>query len=182
MTMPATAPPPTWRTALVATGLACLMFAFGYAMIPLYYRVCAALGITTALDTTLAATATPPPVRELRLEFDANSHNDLIAMRPVQRIARMSTGTAYTLTYEITNLTATPLAGTAIPSYLPARAAAWFTKLQCFCFNELHLAPHETLRAPVVFLLERDLPSDIETVALSYTFHPSGGEQAPGGH
>lgn len=173
MLMTAAAPslPSAWRTALLTTAIATMMFAFGYAMIPLYYRFCAFIGIDTATSSTLATIRTPPPVRELRVEFDANSHNNLVAMQPAQRLAQMNTGTAYSITYEIRNLTNEPLRGTAVPSYAPARAAAWFNKLQCFCFDELELAPGEILRAPVVFVLERELPPDIVAVALSYTFH-----------
>ena len=161
-----------WRTATAVAVLSVAMFAFGYAMVPLYYTLCQALGIDTARPWVLAQTTNPPAPRALRVEFDANSHNTVIAMAPAKRITALDTGTAYSLTYQITNLTDTAIRGTAVPSFSPARAAKWFTKLQCFCFEELELAPHEILRAPVVFVLERDLPEDIETVALSYTFYP----------
>lgn len=161
-----------FKTAALTTLVTCLMFAFGYAMIPLYYKFCAVFGIDVASTDNLVAAI--PPVREMRVEFDANSHNDVVSMVPVLRTVQIDTGTAYSVTYEIRNLTNEPQTGIAYPSYAPQRAGAWFTKLQCFCFNELELAPGETLRAPVVFLLEQSLPAEIHTVALSYTFHAKG--------
>ena len=161
-----------WKTALLGLIAALLMFAFGYALIPLYYKFCKVFGIDFATSDTYEQIV-PPDAREMYVAFDANSHNTVISIRPVQRVATLNTGTAYSITYEIQNLTDTHIKGTAYPSYTPARVANWFTKLQCFCFDEIDLKPRETYRAPVVFILERDTPTDIYEVALSYTFHPA---------
>ncbi len=169
--------PVPWRTATAVFAVSVAMFAFGYAMVPLYYTLCKALGIDTAQPWVLAQTAPAPP-RPLRVEFDANSHNTLVSMVPAKRVTGLTTGTAYSLTYEIANLTDEPVRGLAVPSFSPAHAARWFTKLQCFCFAELVLEPRETLRAPVVFLVEQDMPDEIATLSLSYTFFPQGHPQA----
>ena len=43
-------------------------------------------------------------------------------------------------------------------------------KLECFCFKQQTLAPRETRRMPVVFLVDPKLPAEINTITLSYTF------------
>jgi cytochrome c oxidase assembly protein subunit 11 len=43
-------------------------------------------------------------------------------------------------------------------------------KLECFCFKQQTLAPGETRRMPVVFLIDPRLPKDMNSIAISYTF------------
>ena len=159
------------KTAGICTLLSTAMFVFGYAMVPLYYKFCEAFGIEVAspeVVKNIQSTSILP--RELRVEFDTNSHNDIVAMHPEIRTIQLNTGTAYKITYTITNLTDHNVIGRAVPAYLPARSAKWFNKLHCFCFDELHLSPNEVRIDPVVFILQKDLPDDIEVVSLAYTF------------
>jgi cytochrome c oxidase assembly protein subunit 11 len=58
----------------------------------------------------------------------------------------------------------------AVPSYGPARAGQHFRKMECFCFTQQTLAPGETRRFPVVFVVDPKLPRDVNTITLSYTF------------
>ena len=75
------------------------------------------------------------------------------------------------------------MAAQAIPSYAPMRAAAHFTKVECFCFNEYTLAPGESKQWPVVFVIDPKLPREVTTITLSYTFFEVGGKvpAAPAG-
>lgn len=58
------------------------------------------------------------------------------------------------------------------------KAGVYFNKIQCFCFEEQRLLPHETIEMPVLFYLDpamledRDMRS-IERITLSYTFFKS---------
>ena len=143
-------------------------------MVPLYYRLCAALGIATADSAVLQSIhSTNVAARPIRVEFDVNSHNDIVAMRADLNTMQLATGTAHKITYTIENLTDQQVHGVAIPAYSPQRSASWVTKLHCFCFDELSLAPHEVRHDPVVFIIGRELPTDIEVVSLSYTFFPA---------
>ena len=156
------------------------MFGFGYAMVPLYYKFCAWAGIATARDFVRPVEWSAESAgRQLRAEFDANSHSDRLAMIPAQTIAQLRTGVAYSITYELRNLTDEPLRGRAVPSYSPARAGKWVAKLQCFCFEEVRLEAGEVMRAPVVLTFSRDLPEDIGVVALSYSFFASEAKAVP---
>jgi len=86
--------------------------------------------------------------------------------------------------YEFRNVQNRTLAAQAIPSYAPMQAGAHFNKLECFCFNEYTLAPGESKRWPVVFVIDPRLPKDVRTITLSYTFFEVKGKvavQAPQG-
>ena len=68
-----------------------------------------------------------------------------------------------------------------LPSYAPAQAARYFRKLECFCFRQQTLPAQKTRRFPVVFVVDPDLPRDIRTITLSYTFFQIPGAQAEAG-
>ena len=72
--------------------------------------------------------------------------------------------------YAIVNQRAAPVTGQAVPSYGPQRAGEFFQKIECFCFQQQTLAPGETRRMPVLFVVDPKLPKDVNTIALSYTF------------
>jgi len=52
----------------------------------------------------------------------------------------------------------------------PEIAARYIQKQQCFCFTNQTFAAGETREMPVVFRVSRDVPRDIGTISLSYTF------------
>jgi cytochrome c oxidase assembly protein subunit 11 len=62
----------------------------------------------------------------------------------------------------------------AIPSYAPKVSAGYFRKIECFCFNEYTLAPGEAKQWPVAFVVDPNLPKDVNTITLSYTFFEVG--------
>ena len=62
----------------------------------------------------------------------------------------------------------------AIPSYAPAEAAQHFRKLECFCFKQQTLGPHEARQMPVSFYIDPALPKNVKTITLSYTFFEVG--------
>jgi cytochrome c oxidase assembly protein subunit 11 len=82
--------------------------------------------------------------------------------------------------FEIRNRSDRTVTGQAIPSYGPQLAGRYFKKLDCFCFTQQTLAPGEVKRMPVVFVIERELPQDVNTVTLSYTFFEVEGKAPKG--
>lgn len=156
--------------------LAALMFGFGFAMVPLYYKFCEVTGI----NNLLAPAEVPAKVlaaRDVRVEFDVNSRAQIVITPTVRAIDKARTGESYSVIYTIKNTSGRKLVGQAVPSYAPRRAAKWFAKIQCFCFDKLTLQKGEVLRAPVVFVVAPELPEDISAVALSYTFFEVEGAQ-----
>jgi cytochrome c oxidase assembly protein subunit 11 len=89
---------------------------------------------------------------------------------PLEKSVRFHPGELVQVTFEVRNNSARPVTGQAIPSYGPQLAGRYFKKLDCFCFTQQTLQPGEVRRMPVVFVIEKDLPQDVNTITLSYTF------------
>ena len=157
------------------------MFGFGYALVPLYKHICEALGINvlslgenggkrerpanTQVDTS----------RNITIEFDANAHGPW-DFKPAVASVQVHPGELATVMYEFRNKQTRAMVAQAIPSYAPHQAAAHFNKLECFCFNEYTLQPGEAKQWPVVFYVDPQLPKDVTTITLSYTFFEVGGK------
>ncbi|MGB0959465.1 MAG: cytochrome c oxidase assembly protein, partial [Halocynthiibacter sp.] len=78
--------------------------------------------------------------------------------------------------YEATNPTDRPITGTASYNVAPYSAGGFFTKIDCFCFEEQTLQPGESVMMPVTFYVDPDIVDDrdgqyVHTITLSYTFY-----------
>ena len=167
------------KLAVVTVG----MFAFGYALVPLYKSICEMTGINVlALGDQLisgkksAAENTQVDLsRTITVEFDANSRGPW-QFKPAQRSVTVHPGELTTVVYEFQNVQDRRMAAQAIPSYAPMQASAHFNKLECFCFNQYTLEPGEKKSWPVVFVIDPKLSKDVTTITLSYTFFEVGGK------
>lgn len=149
-----------------------LMFAFGYALVPLYKTLCDVTGInslTNKLDYTPPENTQIDRSRTITVEFDANPRNTL-RFKPMQRSIQVHPGELAQVMYQVTNTEAKAITAQAIPSYAPMQAGRYFNKLDCFCFTQQKLQPNEIKKMPVVFIIDPDLPKDVQTITLSYTF------------
>ncbi|MBV9362335.1 MAG: cytochrome c oxidase assembly protein, partial [Betaproteobacteria bacterium] len=108
--------------------------------------------------------------RTITIEFDANAHGLPWRFKPVVNHIEVHPGELATVEYEVVNERREAVTGQAVPSYGPERAAEYFRKIECFCFSQQTLAPGETRRMPVVFVVDPKLPKDVTNIALSYTF------------
>ena len=170
------------KLAIVAAG----MFAFGYALIPIYKHICEVTGInilslterrvpggaTTGGDVTVGNSQVDTS-RIITVEFDANVRGPW-EFKPAQRSLQVHPGELATVMYEFQNVQNRTMAAQAIPSYAPHQAAAHFNKLECFCFKQYTLAPGEKRRWPVAFVIDPKLSRDVKTITLSYTFFEVG--------
>lgn len=148
------------------------MFGFGYALVPLYKKICQVTGINQIEKAgEPLANSQVDTGRLIAIEFDANVRSDLPwKFRPLQAGMKVHPGQLVQVTYEVRNDSDRPITGQAIPSYGPQIAGQYFRKLECFCFAKQNFAPGEVRQMPVVFLIENGLPKDVTTVTLSYTF------------
>jgi cytochrome c oxidase assembly protein subunit 11 len=168
------------------------MFAFGYALVPLYRAICEITGINilalgerempgTGSGRAQAPRNTQVDVsRTITVEFDANSRGPW-EFKPAQRSIQVHPGEVVTVMYEFQNVQNRTMAAQAIPSYAPRQAAQHFNKFECFCFNQYTLAPGEKKEWPVVFVVDPKLSKDVTTITLSYTFFEVGGK-TPAAH
>jgi cytochrome c oxidase assembly protein subunit 11 len=152
--------------------VAVLMFGFGYALVPFYDAMCRALGVNEFIkaDAAPAANSQVDLTRTVTIELDANAHNLPWSFRPLVRHITVHPGELATVEYEIANVRSEAVTAQAVPSYGPARAGEHFRKMECFCFTQQTLAPGETRRFPVTFVVDAKLPGDVNTITLSYTF------------
>ena len=162
------------------------MFGFGYALVPMYRTICAALGInvlsvservTAGTGAARKASTQVDLSRSITVEFDANSRGPW-EFKPALRSLQVHPGEMATVMYEFRNVQDRTMAAQAIPSYAPMRASAHFNKVECFCFNEYILKPGERREWPVVFYIDATLPKDVTTITLSYTFFEVAGKVA----
>jgi cytochrome c oxidase assembly protein subunit 11 len=168
------------KLVIIAVG----MFAFGYALVPMYKAICEFTGInilalgekeakgSNNARATLANTQVDT-TRSITVEFDANARGPW-QFRPAQRSVQVHPGELTTVMYEFDNVQDRTMSAQAIPSYAPRQAAAHFNKLECFCFNQYTLAPGEKKQWPVVFVVDNKLSKDVTTITLSYTFFEVG--------
>lgn len=158
------------------------MFAFGYALIPLYKAICEATGINIlalgeknlpgAASGTVGNTQVDM-TRTITVEFDANARGPW-EFKPLQSSLKVHPGELATVMYEFQNTQNRRMSAQAIPSYAPHQAAAHFNKLECFCFAQHTLDPGEKKQWPVAFVIDPKLSKDVGTITLSYTFFEVG--------
>jgi cytochrome c oxidase assembly protein subunit 11 len=193
------------RTMLVKlVVVAGVMFGFGYALVPMYRAICDALGINVLSvaeqrvgngykgdsggtggwvgGAARASNNTQVDfTRTVTIEFDANARGPW-DFKPAQRSVQVHPGQLTTVMYEFRNVQNRTMVAQAIPSYAPGVAMSHFNKVECFCFTEHLLAPGESKRWPVTFVVDAQLPKDVNTITLSYTFFEVNGKvpAAPG--
>jgi len=161
--------------------IAVAMFGFGYALAPFYRAICDALGLNNVVKADTVANTQVDTGRLLTVEFDANLRSNLPwTFAPLEKSVRVHPGALTQVMFEIRNRSDRTVTGQAIPSYGPQLAGRYFKKLDCFCFTQQTLAPGEVKRMPVVFVIERELPQDVNTVTLSYTFFEVEGKAPKG--
>ena len=175
----------TGKLAVIALG----MFAFGYALVPIYRAICEMTGINVlalserqvpGMGPTLPANTQVDTSRKITIEFDTNVRGPW-DFKPLVRSMEVHPGELTTVMYEFQNIQNRTMAAQAIPSYAPRQAANHFSKIECFCFTQYTLAPGEKKEWPVAFVIDPRLPKDVTTITLSYTFFEVGGKtpQAP---
>lgn len=171
------------KLAVVAVG----MFAFGYALVPIYKAICEMTGINVlavgereqaALRRAVPANTQIDLTRTITVEFDANARGPW-EFKPARRSMQVHPGELATVMYEFQNVQSRRMSAQAIPSYAPSQAANHFNKLECFCFSQYTLEPGEKKSWPVAFVIDPKLSKDVNTITLSYTFFEVGGKTPP---
>jgi cytochrome c oxidase assembly protein subunit 11 len=169
------------RWSLWLAALAVAMFAFGYALVPVYEVFCR----LTGLNGRPAQTAALAPgqgrtrvkidrTRQVSVEFTTDTANDLPwDFQPVVERIRIHPGEPVTVRFRIRNRAAEPMVGRAVPSIAPNPMAHYLVKTECFCFQEQPLKAGEEKVIPVTFYLDPALPETVGVMTLAYTFFRS---------
>lgn len=154
------------------------MFGFGYAILPLMYdAVCAITGLggkpAVAQEARLAPAVDAG--RLVTVQFLGTVNSSLPwEVRPTVLEMRVNPGRVYETTYFARNLSRNGTVGTATPNISPSKAALYFTKTECFCFSDQSFDGGEGREMPVRFVVGTELPPEVRTITLSYTFFNAG--------
>lgn len=158
--------------------LACVILTMGtlaWASVPLYDLFCRVTGWGGATD--VADVAPGAIEEEVTVRFDASFAADMPwEVTPVELKQRIRIGEEGLAFYEAHNPTDRVIAGTASFNVSPYSAGAYFSKIQCFCFELQVLEPGQTVQMPVTYFVEPEILEDadarfVKTITLSYTFH-----------
>ncbi|GAA3926239.1 cytochrome c oxidase assembly protein [Luteimonas lutimaris] len=157
-------------------GVAIAAFAFTFSLVPLYRVACekvfgirvenAAIGSDRAV-----ALGAGKSDRVITVQFDGGVNSKLPwSFHPEQVSMKVRPGEQYDTTFYARNDGKRAIVGNAVPSIAPARASGYFSKTECFCFTAQTLQAGEARDMPVRFIIAPDLPEEIHTITLSYTF------------
>ncbi|MDJ0955732.1 MAG: cytochrome c oxidase assembly protein [Arenicellales bacterium] len=154
--------------------LTVFMFGFGYALVPLYDTFCIAFGLNGKTGVTDNRTAAAKGIDETRwvtVQFTSHTAVGLPwEFKPVQKSIKVRPGQVMDAAYFAKNKTTRPIVGRATYSVAPSQAAVHFKKTECFCFTNQKLLANEEKDMPVRFVIDANLPKEIHTVTLSYSF------------
>lgn len=148
------------------------MFAFVFVvMVPLYNVLCEQLGLNGKTSGRYEVVdASVDTSREIKVQFVASNNEGMPwEFRPSVSMLTVNPGAANDTVFYAKNPLAADMVGQAVPSISPSRAAAYFHKTECFCFNQQPLAGFAEAEMPLQFIVDQDLPADIKTITLSYT-------------
>lgn len=166
---------PKRHTKLVAglTIAGLLMFAFGFALVPIYNSLCKALNINgkVVLDTRGYDSKNIKVVedREVIVQFVATNTGGVPwDFYPKVHEIRIHPGKIAHLAFYAENKTNRRMTVQAIPSVTPGIAAKYIKKTECFCFTQQTLNGHEAMDMPLLFHLDPDLPESVKTITLAY--------------
>lgn len=186
MTRPPAPPPiPSSRRALTRDAMVASvcglvvasMVGASYAAVPFYNWFCRVTGFNGTTQVARAAPQGGALARTIAVRFDANVNGLPWSFAPEQTEIELPIGQVTTVYYKVTNRADTETAGQAAYNVAPLTVGAYFQKINCFCFTDQTLGPHETRDLPVVFYVDPALAADadndtLNTITLSYTFYP----------
>jgi cytochrome c oxidase assembly protein subunit 11 len=176
------------RTAGIFALVAAAMLALGFASVPLYRMFCQVTGFggTTQRVSEAQAASVTAGTTTMTVRFDANVERGFPwEFKPAQVKDTVAIGARDMAIYTARNLSDKPITGMATFNVQPEYVGKYFNKVQCFCFTEQTLKPGEEVRMPVLYYIDPTIlddkdARDVESITLSYTFHPIAGEEANG--
>ena len=167
------------KVGLAAFAFALAMLGLGYASVPLYRIFCQVTGFggTPQIVSEAQAAAVSASDQTISIRFDSNVAPDVPwTFEPEKTTQTVKIGERYMAFFIARNNSDKPITGQASYNIEPEQTAPYFNKIQCFCFTEQTLKPHEEVRMPVTYyvdpgLLKDDNAKSVEQITLSYTFH-----------
>lgn len=174
------------RTMIGMAGVGLAMLGLGFASVPLYRIFCE----RTGFGGTTQRAAADVTVREatghrMSIRFDSNVAPGMPwQFRPEHATRTVTVGARSMAIFIAKNMSDKPVTGTASFNVTPLQAGAYFTKIQCFCFNQQTLQPGQEVRMPVIYYVDPKILTDSDNkdtqeITLSYTFYPVEQDRKP---
>lgn len=161
-----------WSAVGIVLGMVCLT----YASFPLYRLFCQVTGYGGTIKRVASSPSTLGKTSMVvRLNADIDPHLKW-EFYPEQKQITLRVGEQVRMNFIVVNHDKTTSEGMATFNVTPLKAAKYFNKIQCFCFNQQKLKPGQKEELPVTFFIdpaiEKDKDvSDVTTMTLSYTFY-----------
>lgn len=149
------------------------MFAFGFALVPLYDVICDITGLNGKTGGRYEYSAVDAAVDESRVitvQFMTSNNAGMNwEFRPRVREVKVHPGELMEVDFYVRNPGNESMVAQAIPSVAPFRVADYMRKTECFCFNQQRLGPGEEMDMPLRFFVDQDIPANVNKLTLSYT-------------
>ena len=150
------------------------MFGFGFALVPLYDVFCDVTGLN-GKTSNLAANANREGIdvsRNVKVQFITRTAQGIPwQFAPMVNEIVVHPGETRVVKFFAKNNSVDDLIGQAVPSVSPGKAAIFFKKIECFCFNQQALKAGEEVEMALQFYVDTELPLDVSTITLSYTLY-----------
>lgn len=164
------------KTVAQTVSVVLLMGGLAWASVPFYDWFCRVTGFG---GTTNVATSAPDQILDqtITVRFDGSLVRGMPwEFKPVETQMTLRIGETGLAFYEAYNPTDRVVAGSASYNVFPYVAGGFFSKIQCFCFEEQVLQPGERVQMPVTFYVDPSIVDDIDakyvhSITLSYTFY-----------
>ncbi len=164
------------RVAMRLLTFAAVMLGLSFAAVPLYDLFCRVTGYGGTTDVS-SSESDVILEKTIKVRFDGSLASNMPwDFKPMEREVEIRIGETGLAFYEAHNPTDEPISGAASFNVTPYSAGAYFTKIECFCFEEQLLEPGQRVEMPVTFYVDPEIVNDPEAkyapvITLSYTFH-----------
>jgi len=167
-------------TVFYSAGVGVLVVGLSYSAVPLYRMFCQAYSyggtVSAGHDASKVTTMSPVKSRAIKIKFNADTATSMQwNFKPQQTEITVIPGETALAFYTATNPTDQQIIGISTYNVLPFEVGQYFNKIQCFCFEEQMLNPHEQVDMPVFFYIDPEFTEDpkmefVDEIVLSYTF------------
>ncbi|KAL4466775.1 hypothetical protein ABPG74_010372 [Tetrahymena malaccensis] len=144
-------------------GLYAFVFGLCYAMVPFYKLFCEHVGLSGNFEQKDYSMKDKQLHihKKYRVVFKAEADPEVDwEFEPVQDEVIVNAGETALVFYRAHNKEPDPVIGFATYNIFPEDASLYFSKIQCFCFNQQLLNPREELQLPIYFYLEPEIADD----------------------
>ena len=150
------------------------MFGFGFALVPLYDVFCDITGLNGKTSTNAAVYNVEKidTQRVVTVQFISRTAQGIPwKFEPMVREIKVHPGEMKLVKFYAKNESTRDIIGQAVPSVSPGLAAAYFQKIECFCFTQQPLKANVEVEMALQFYVDPELPENISTLTLSYTLY-----------